>query len=266
MAARVLHLLPLLLVTAALGYQLPLSRTVACPRARTIICDAADTPTDGEEPATAETAADDPKAAAKEEKKALREAIANLEATLPGLRGELNAAEAAKKDAGENGYMLLAANFERYRQQANKEMELQKGYGRQNTLRALLPFIEQFEELQTSAGADAGEGSAIHSYYGGIWKQTQKLFADWEVEPFEAAAGETFDFNLHQTVSRIPSEDVPAGVIIEAQERGWKCGDAALRQAKVVVSTGPTEAPPEAEAPAAEAEAAPAEAEADATE
>ncbi len=195
---------------------------------------------EGEEPVAAEEEAD-PKAAAKEEKKALREAIAALEAQLPTARGELNAAEAAKKDAGENGYMLLAANFERYRQQANKEVDMQKGYGRQNTLRALLPFIERFEELQTSA-EEAGEGSAIHSYYGGIYKQTQKLLDEWGVTPFEAAAGETFDYNLHQSVARVASEEVAAGVILEAQERGWLIGEATLRQAKVVVSSGPAQA------------------------
>jgi len=226
----------LLALPAALAYQLPSAMAPhalasQCRRARWAVCEEA--ATEGEDPGAADAPAD-PKA----EKKALREAIAVLEAQLPVARGELNAAEAAVKDAGENGYMLIAANFERYRQQASKEMDSQKGYGRQATLRALLPFIERFEELQAMS-EEAGEGAAIHSYYGGIYKQTEKLLGEWGATPFEAAAGETFDFNLHQSTARVASEEVGAGIIIEAQERGWKIADGTLRQAKVVVSTGP---------------------------
>ena len=57
--------------------------------------------------------------------------------------------------------------------------------------------------------------------------------------PFEAAAGERFDFNLHQSVARIASDTVPKDMIIEARERGWRMGDTSIRQAKVVLSTGP---------------------------
>mmetsp|Transcript_40423 Transcript_40423/g.107079 ORF Transcript_40423/g.107079 Transcript_40423/m.107079 type:complete len:258 (+) Transcript_40423:25-798(+) len=222
-----------LMAPEALAYQLPLmvNHAHASRRTSNVVCEA-DAPAEGD---AAET---DPKAAVKAEKKALRDAIANLEARMPGARGELNAALAEQKDAGENGYMLVAANFERFRQQARTEMDAQSGYGRQNTLRSLLPFIERFEELQASSEM-AGEGSAIHSYYGGIYKQTQKLLDEWKASPFEAAAGEKFDYNLHQSVSREVSDDVPDGVIIDAIERGWKMGDGVLRQAKVTVSTGP---------------------------
>ena len=174
-----------------------------------------------------------------EEKKALRDAIAALEAKLPAARGTLNAAEAEKKDAGENGYMLLAANFERYRQQAQSEMAMQKGFGQQNTLRKLLPFIETFEHLQGSAAEGDDDGTAIHSYYGGIYRQTLKLLEDWQVSPFEAQTGDRFDYKIHESVETVASEEVPDGIIVQACERGWKIGDETLRQAKVIVSTGP---------------------------
>jgi molecular chaperone GrpE (heat shock protein) len=198
-----------------------------------------------EEPADASP----PPSSAKEEKKALRAAIAELEAQLPAKRGELQAAQELRKDAGENGYMLLAANFERFRQQAVEEMKVQKSYGRVNTLRELLPFIESFEALQGPATEDDA-GSAIHKYYGGIYKQAQKLIDDWQATPFEAAVGESYNWRLHEQVESVESEDAAAGVIIEARERGWMLGDEALRPAKVVVSRGPPQ--PEEEVPSAE--------------
>ena len=231
--ARRPHLFLLYLVTCTRAYQLPLLRSThasPCSRARLAVCEA-----EGEGPIAEK---EDPKAAAKAEKKALRDAIAILEQNLPAARGELNAAVDSKKDAGESGFMLLAANMERYRQQAAKEVGMQKGYGKTNTLRSLLPFFEEFEQLQKSSES-ADEGSVIHSYYSGIYKQIQKLLDGWGVTPFEAAAGERFDFNLHQSVARVASDTVPKDMIIEARERGWRMGDTSIRQAKVVLSTGP---------------------------
>ena len=57
------------------------------------------------------------------EKKELQEQIAKLERTLTDKRGELISAQDQLKDAGEAGYMLLAANFERFRVQAKSEIE-----------------------------------------------------------------------------------------------------------------------------------------------
>ena len=112
------------------------------------------------EAAEAAEAAADPKT----EKKALRAAIAELEAKLPAARGALIDAENVLKDAGENGYMLTAANFERFREQARSELKTQSGFGKVDTLRSLLPFIESYEVLQ-QADVDA-DGGAIHQYCG----------------------------------------------------------------------------------------------------
>ena len=218
---------------------------------------------EGAEEAAAEDAAEDPKAAEKAalktEKAELRAAIAEIEAKLPKARGELVSALDAAKDAGENGYMLLAANFERFRQTAKTELGTQKGYGKIATVRALLPFAESFEVLQADdAAADGEEGAAIHKYYGGIYKQTQQLLDTWQLTTFDAAPNDKFDVRLHQTVESVVCDDVAAGLVIDGVERGWKMGDEVVRLAKCKVSSGPkVEEPVEAaadEAPADEAE------------
>ena len=50
----------------------------------------------------------------------------------------------------------------------------------------LLPFIDEFDFLQAQA-ADAGEGEAIHKYYGGIHKQLTELLQKMDVVPYYAA-------------------------------------------------------------------------------
>jgi len=186
-----------------------------------------------------EPTADDPKAAEKAEKQELKDKIAEIEKQLPKARGELAEALDAVKDSGENGYLLLAANFERFRQQARTELDSQKGYGRVGAVRALLPFAETFESLQQAAAVDGEEGEPIHKYYAGIYKQSQQLLESWNVEPFYAVENEAFNLKFHQTVERAVSDDVPAGHIISAVERGWKMGDDVVRLAKCAVSSGP---------------------------
>jgi len=186
-----------------------------------------------------------PELRAVSEKKALLAAIADLEARMTAKRGDLLVAEERIKDAGENGYMLLAANFERSRQQATSEMKMQKTYGRVDTLRSLLPFFESFDSLLGGA-VEGDDGSAIHKYFGGIYKQSEKQLGQWQAAPFVAAAGESYDWRLHEQVESIESAEVAAGVIVEARERGWMIGEELLRPAKVVISKGLPEPKPEA--------------------
>jgi len=241
----------MLALPLAAGYHLPLAShgSAPCYRVRRAGCMAE--AEGSEEPIAAEEVPADAKAAAKAEKKELRDAIANLEALLPKKRGEALAAEEAAKDAGENGYMLLAANFERYRQQCATEMKSMKSIGRVNTLRSLVPFIETFESLQLSSNGEADDDVAkIHAYYGGIYKQLEKLLADWQVTTFEAATGDAFDWRKHERAESIVTEEYADGVIIESRGRGWMLGDEVLLPAKAVVSAAPAPAP---EATAADA-------------
>ena len=138
-----------------------------------------------EEAPAAEAPAEEEKAEdpVKAEKKALREAIADIEKGLIKARGELVSAQDGAKDAGEAGYMLLAANFERFRQSARSEIDSQKGYGKVAAVRALLPFAERFTELQCErkTGEECDADDEIHKYYGGIYKQTQQLLDGWQV-------------------------------------------------------------------------------------
>lgn len=196
-----------------------------------------------EEVAAAAPAESDEKAALKAEKQKLRNTIANLEIQLKDARGELLAAQDAAMDAGEKGYLLLAANFERFRQQSRLELKSQAGYGSVNGLRPLLPFVEQFDALQAE-GADA----PIHSFYSGIYKQLTSLLDELKVEAFEPAVGEMLDRSKHLQVSTVASEDVPKGAVVEALTKGYLMDGATLRSAECVISSGP------AEEPAAEAE------------
>eukprot|EP00966_Prymnesium_polylepis_P223864 5179301-Prymnesium_polylepis.1 len=181
------------------------------------------------EPASEAAAAEPP---AKTEKEELKEKIAALEATLKTARGDLIYQQEQVKDAGEAGYMLLAADFERYRLQAKSELELQGGVGRRATIRDLLTFVEEFERLQGSS-AETEQAADIHKYYGGIDKQLTQLLESWELSSFEATVGERCDPLLHSKVKIVESPEAE-GTILEVLSKGWTLGGDTVRGAECV--------------------------------
>jgi len=176
---------------------------------------------------------------APDEKTQLKEQITALEKELVDARGQLLAEQAAAKDAGEAGYLLLAANFERFRQKSRAELSSQDQVGRVKAVRGLLPFIDAFEPLQASMDEAAPEAK-IHSFYAGVYKQFNTLCESWEVEGYEAVVGEKLDFSRHVAVSRSESDE-PAGTILEARTKGYTLAGAVVRSAECVASLGPDE-------------------------
>jgi molecular chaperone GrpE len=59
-----------------------------------------------------------------------------------------------------------------------------------------------------------------------------------EVRPFESQ-GQPFDPRQHEAISRIESDDIPAGSVAVELQKGYRVGDRLLRPAMVSVSTGP---------------------------
>ncbi|EOD32062.1 hypothetical protein EMIHUDRAFT_462701 [Emiliania huxleyi CCMP1516] len=214
------------------------------------------------------------KAAKKAEKDALRAQIDELEKKLTSARGDFVAAQDEAKDAGENGYLLLAANFERERQRARTELDGQAGYGRLEAMRPLLPFVEQFAALQAEADGADGGAAEVHKYYSGIHKQLTQAMGEprrpplclcsltartpplqvleaAQLEPFDSAPGDA----RHREVERRPSEEVAKNCVLEQTARGYTMGGELLREAEVVVSSGSAAAAAAAEAEAAAAAA-----------
>lgn len=96
--------------------------------------------------------------------------------------------------------------------------------------------MEVLSNDEREALSEAGK-----SLMGGI-EMTQKelhtVLARHGVTAVDAAPGASFDPNLHQAVSQIPS-DQPSGTIAQCFQTGWKIGERTLRAAMVAVSTGP---------------------------
>ena len=81
-----------------------------------------------------------------------------------------------------------------------------------------------------------------------VLRQFMQILAAKGAVPFDAM-GEMFDPSVHEAMSQIPSEEHPAGTVIEVFQKGWMLKERLVRPAMVVVAAEPpapaTEVPEE---------------------
>ncbi|MEM7767525.1 MAG: nucleotide exchange factor GrpE [Pseudomonadota bacterium] len=135
------------------------------------------------------------------------------------------------------------AEAQNTRKRAEKEIADAKAYSIKKFAEDLLSVSDNLSRALTALpDADrAGLSEAGRNLLGGIEMTEKELHAALArngVTAIDAAPGATFDPNLHQAVSQIPS-DQPQGAIAQTFQTGWKIGDRTLRAAMVAVSAGP---------------------------
>jgi molecular chaperone GrpE len=131
-------------------------------------------------------------------------------------------------------YMRLSAEFDNYRKRTLREkMEMIRSAG-ESVMRNILPVIDDFERAMKSIE----QGQDLEATKDGIlliynkFKDFAKQNGIKEIE----AAGDTFNTDLHEAITKIPapSEDLK-GKIIDVVQKGYYLNDKVIRFAKVVV-------------------------------
>ena len=103
-----------------------------------------------------------------------------------------------------------------------------------NLSSALDVLSEEDREALSEKGKNLLEGVEMTQ------KNLHAIFARNNVVAMDASPGVPFDPNMHEAVSRIPS-DAPAQTIAAVFQTGWKIKDRTLRAAMVAVSLGPAQ-------------------------
>jgi molecular chaperone GrpE len=139
-------------------------------------------------------------------------------------------------------YVRLAAEFENYKRLSQRDQRDQIRYGNEQLIKELLPAVDNMERA-IKAATNGGSGNALIQGVDLTLKQLIGALGKFGVQPIESV-GQPFDPTVHQAVSQIPSESVPAQHVAEEYQKGYRLHDRILRAAMVSVSTGrpPSEA------------------------
>ena len=160
-----------------------------------------------------ETVAD---AAGIDEAEELREEIAETEVEAEGLVGHLQ---------------RLQAEFENYKRRTTREKAEIGGFAQATLIEKLLPALDDLDRAAESA---SGEETPTVQGFLLVRDKIRRALTEAGLERI-AAAGETFDPNLHEALLTEPVEDHRAGQVLEELVAGYTFKGNVVRHARVKV-------------------------------
>ena len=114
-------------------------------------------------------------------------------------------------------------------------MEREKGeiveFANAETVRALLPIVDDFERALKAESADKEYARGMELIYQRLFDALKKL----GLEPI-ASAGETFDPHVHHAVEMLESDEHEDHAILDEYQRGYNFRGKLLRPAMVKVA------------------------------
>ena len=166
------------------------------------------------------------------------------------------AAELAKEAAELKDRLLRTlAEMENLRRRTEREVADARVYGVTNFARDIVGVADGMERAMKALDdeirdkADAG----VKALLDGVELTERELLKVLEkhgvtkLEP----KGQKFDPNMHQAMFEMPDASVPAGMVVQVVQPGYKIGERVLRPAMVGVSKGgPKQAPTNGDQPA----------------
>jgi len=150
---------------------------------------------------------------------------------------------AAKKEALANydRYLRAVADLENFRKRTAREKQEQQQFGALHLMQGLLPVIDNLN-LGLAAARQQADAKTIAdgvTMVLGQFKDVLERHGLKEVNP----AGQKFDPHLHESISHLPSAEVPEEHVLQVVRTGYTLNGRLVRAASVVLSSGPAKEP-----------------------
>jgi molecular chaperone GrpE len=128
-------------------------------------------------------------------------------------------------------YLRTYSEFENYRKRTNKEKADLLINGAADTIKAILPVIDDLERaLQSMSDEASREGVQL------IYNKLMNILQQKGLKEIDAK-GQKFSEELHEAVTQFPAaEEGQKGTVIDVVEKGYYLNDKVLRFPKVVVA------------------------------
>ena len=137
-------------------------------------------------------------------------------------------------------HLRAVAEAENVRRRAQKDVSEAYGRGQRQIVRELLAAVDSLELGLGSAQSATAESLLVGQR--ATLRQMQKALEPFGVEAVEPE-GERFDPEHHEAVGLQPSDAVDPDCVISVMQKGYLMQGRLLRAARVVVCSGPPQAP-----------------------
>ena len=149
------------------------------------------------------------------------------------------AAMIAERDQLKDQLLRALADTENMRRRSEREAANVRKYGHTPFARDLVGAIDNLARVVDSAPDDLDQvDEAMKSLITGIqlsWTELQTVIEKHGIKRVQPL-GEKFDYNFHQAMFEVPTNDQPSGVVLDVVQHGYVLHDRLLRPAMVGVS------------------------------
>ena len=156
-----------------------------------------------------------------------------------GAQSDPLTAMTAERDALKDQLLRALADTENMRRRSEREAETARKYGHTQFARDLVGAIDNLARALASAPEDKSSlDEPVQSLITGIelsWTEIQSAIEKHGVRQINPL-GEKFDYNFHQAMFEVPTNDQPPGMVLEVVQHGYALYDRLLRPAMVGVS------------------------------
>ena len=145
----------------------------------------------------------------------------------------------AERDQLKDQLLRALADTENMRRRSEREATNVRKYGHTPFARDLVGAIDNLARVVESGPENLDQADeTVRSLITGIqlsWTELQSVIEKHGIKRVEPL-GEKFDYNLHQAMFEMPTNDQPSGMVLEVVQHGYVLHDRLLRPAMVGVS------------------------------
>ena len=152
---------------------------------------------------------------------------------------------AAERDELKDQLLRLMADNENLRKRTEREVAAAKKYGPLSFARDLLASLDNLEKAITLIPEDKeGMDETLKNILIGVEMTGRELASAFERHGIQRInpEGEKFDYNLHQAMFEVPTNEVEPGMVVQVVQPGYSLHDRLLRPAMVGVSNAAEDA------------------------
>jgi len=155
------------------------------------------------------------------------------ETTESNLETKLTEAQ-AKANEYLDGWQRARADFANYKKRAEKERDEAYQIAAVDTLRKLLPIIDDLDRAVSNVPGEKADDDVIKGFTL-IHRKLVNLLENTGIKVVNPV-GETFNPAFHEAIGQDESGDVPSGHVTTVLQKGYMYGDKVLRPALVRVA------------------------------
>ena len=141
-------------------------------------------------------------------------------------------------------HLRLRAELDNFRKRSQRDISSARIIGKTAAIESILPIVDHFGMAMMAVDQENSDIAALKQGMQMIHVELERCLEALGLE--KILTDGKFDPKQHEAVSTESSDDVPAENIIHEWKAGYRLGEAVLRAAMVVVSTGPEVAAEEA--------------------